>query len=387
MYQQSQAINQYQGFELGPIRPPSEAGSLLLRVTRNCPWNKCTFCGLYKGEKFSIRPVDHVIKDIDRVRYFVDEINRALSEASDTSNNLTALQIGLSASDRLAFHSAFNWMRGGMKSVFLQDANTLVLKPDDLVVILEHLRQVFPKVERVTSYARSHSIARISDENMIRLAAVGLNRIHVGMESGCNEVLDFIRKGVDKQTHILAGQKVKKAGIELSEYFMPGLGGESLSIENALESADAMNQIDPDFIRIRTLAIPEVIELHKEVETGHFKPLGEKKKAEELLLFLDHLQNIGSIIKSDHILNLFQDVDGNLPQDHAKITAPIRTFLAMPPQEQILYIVGRRTGIFTGIADLGDEVLREHAEKALIAHRVTLENVESWASEMMQRFI
>jgi hypothetical protein len=387
MYQQSQAINQYQGFELGPIRPPSEAGSLLLRVTRNCPWNKCTFCGLYKGEKFSIRPVDHVNKDIDRVRYFVDEINRALSEASDTSNNLTALQIGLSASDRLAFHSAFNWMRGGMKSVFLQDANTLVLKPDDLVVILEHLRQVFPKVERVTSYARSHSIARISDENMIRLAAVGLNRIHVGMESGCNEVLDFIRKGVDKQTHILAGQKVKKAGIELSEYFMPGLGGESLSIENALESADAMNQIDPDFIRIRTLAIPEVIELHKEVETGHFKPLGEKKKAEELLLFLDHLQNIGSIIKSDHILNLFQDVDGNLPQDHAKITAPIRTFLAMPPQEQILYIVGRRTGIFTGIADLGDEVLREHAEKALIAHRVTLENVESWASEMMQRFI
>ena len=196
MYQQSQAINQYQGFELGPIRPPSEAGSLLLRVTRNCPWNKCTFCGLYKGEKFSIRPVDHVNKDIDRVRYFVDEINRALSEASDTSNNLTALQIGLSASDRLAFHSAFNWMRGGMKSVFLQDANTLVLKPDDLVVILEHLRQVFPKVERVTSYARSHSIARISDENMIRLAAVGLNRIHVGMESGCNEVLDFIRKGV-----------------------------------------------------------------------------------------------------------------------------------------------------------------------------------------------
>ncbi|MGW8313182.1 MAG: radical SAM protein [Desulfuromonadales bacterium] len=387
MYLQSQKTNQYQGFELGPIRPPSEAGSLLLRVTRNCPWNKCTFCGLYKGEKFSIRPVDHVCKDIDRVRYFVDEINHALTGATDRRNNLTALQIGLSASDRLAFHSAFNWMRGGMKSVFLQDANTLILKPADLVAILEHLRQVFPQVERVTSYARSHSIARISDENMIRLAAVGLNRIHVGMESGCNEVLDFIRKGVDKQTHIFAGKKVKKAGIELSEYFMPGLGGENLSIENAVETADAMNQIDPDFIRIRTLAIPEVIELHKEVETGHFKPLGEKKKAEELLLFLDHLQNISSIIRSDHILNLFQDVDGKMPQDHAKITAPIRTFLAMPPQEQILYIVGRRTGVFTGIADIDDEVLRGHAEKALIAHQVTLENVEIWASEMMQRFI
>ena len=168
---------------------------------------------------------------------------------------------------------------------------------------------------------------------------------------------------------------------------MPGLGGEILSIENALESADAMNQINPDFIRIRTLAIPEVVELHKDVETGHFSPLGDKKTVEELLLFLDHLQNISSIIKSDHILNLFQDVEGILPQDHEKITAPIRTFLAMHPEEQMLYIVGRRTGIFTGIADLNNKVLREHAEKSLIAHQVTLQNVETWASEMAQRFI
>jgi hypothetical protein len=387
MHQQSQPTNQYLGFELGLIRPPSEAGSLLLRVTRNCPWNKCTFCGLYKAEKFSIRPVDHVCKDIDRIRYFVDEIYHAVNGASVTRNNLAVLQIGLSTSDQLAFHSALNWMRSGMKSVFLQDANTLVLKPNDLVSILEHLRQTFPQVERVTSYARSHSIARISDENMTHLAAVGLNRIHVGMESGCNEVLDFIMKGVDKQAHILAGQKVKKAGIELSEYFMPGLGGDRLSLENALESADAMNQINPDFIRIRTLAIPEVVELYKDVETGHFKPLGDKKTAEELLLFLDNLQNISSIIKSDHILNLFQDVNGTLPQDQEKMTAPIRVFLALHPKEQMLYIVGRRTGIFTCIADLDDGGLRGQAEKALIAHQVTLANVEIWASEMVQRFI
>jgi len=387
MNQHYQKNGEYHGFELGPIRPPSEADSLLLRVTRNCPWNQCTFCGLYKGAKFSLRSVDHVCKDIDRIRYFVDEINQAINRSSESRTNITALQVGLSTEDRMAFHSALTWMRGGMKSIFLQDANTLIIKPDDLVAILEHLRQTFPQVERVTSYARSHSIARISDQDMARFAAVGLNRIHVGMESACNEVLDFIRKGVDKQTHILAGQKVKKAGIELSEYFMPGLGGEKLSRENALESAEALNRIDPDFIRIRTLAIPGAVELHKDVEASRFKPLGDKMMAEELLLFLDNLQDIGSTVKSDHILNLFQEVEGRLPRDREKMTAPIKAFLNMQPQEQMLYMVGRRTGVFTRLADLDDSELREHAQKALVAHRVTLENVEIWAAEMRYRFI
>lgn len=191
MNQQNQNNGEYHGFELGPIRPPSEAGSLLLRVTRNCPWNKCTFCGLYKGQKFNIRPVDHVCKDIDRVRYFVDEIDQTIIGSAGIKSNITALQVGLSAEDQMAFHSTLTWKHHGMKSVFLQDANTLIIKPDDLVAILKHLRQTFPQVERVTSYARSHSIARISDGDMARLAAVGLNRIHVGMESACNEVLDM----------------------------------------------------------------------------------------------------------------------------------------------------------------------------------------------------
>jgi hypothetical protein len=383
----NQINENYHGFELGPIRPPSEAGSLLLRVTRNCPWNKCTFCGLYKGQQFSIRPADHVCKDIDRVRYFVDKINQAGNGVSATGNNLATLQGGAAAADQMAFHSALNWMRCGMKSVFLQDANTLIINPDDLVAILEHLRQTFPQVERVTAYARSHSIARISDSDMARLAAVGLNRIHVGMESACNEVLDMIRKGVDKQTHILAGQKVKKAGIELSEYFMPGLGGEKLSRENALESAAALSRIDPDFIRVRTLAIPEMIELHNDVKAGRFKPLGDKQKAEELLLFLDNLHDIGSIVKSDHILNLFQEVEGKLPQDHTAMTAPIRAFLNMQPREQMLFMVGRRTGIFSRLADLDDRMLRGHAERAVVAHQVTLENVETRTAEMTHRFI
>ena len=378
----------YEGFELGPIRPPSEAASLMLRVTRNCPWNKCKFCGLYRGEQFSIRPVEHVIRDINQVRYYIDQIKEAMQRPGDADHrHLSSLQMGLSPPEQMAFHSALNWVRSGMKSVFLQDANTLVIKPDDLVAILEYLRLVFPQVERVTSYARSHSIARISDADMARLAAAGLNRIHIGMESGADAVLDFIKKGVDKETHVVAGRKVKDAGIELSEYYMPGLGGKEYSSVNALQTADAMNRIDPDFIRIRTLAIPAGVDLYRDVQMGIFTPLNDQQMAAELLLFLDNLAGITSVVKSDHILNLFQEVEGHLPDDLERITEPIRTFMTIDPSEQLLYLVGRRTGIFSRLADLDDRVMRNHAEKALLAHRVTWDNVEAWTTEMMQRFI
>ena len=379
---------EYEGLELGPIRPPSEAQSLMLRITRNCPWNNCTFCGLYKGQKFSIRPVSHIIKDIDVIRYYVDEIQKIMAQSDGAEHRqYMNLVSGQPESDQMALHAALIWVQGGMQSIFLQDANTLIIKPDDLVEILNYVQKSFPNVERITSYARSHTIARISDDDMARIAVAGLNRIHIGMESACDEVLDFVKKGVDKKTHIIAGQKVKRAGIELSEYFMPGLGGVTLSRENALETADALNQINPDFIRIRTLGLPENIELYKDFQSGAFIKLGDVPMAEELLLLLDNLNGITSTVKSDHILNLFQEVEGRLPEDKERMTAPLRTFLAMPPEEQLIYMVGRRTGIFSKLEDLHDSELRNHAEKARTAHRVTLDNVDDFTLEMMKRFI
>ena len=379
---------EYEGFELGPIRPPSEAKSLMLRITRNCPWNSCTFCGLYKGQKFSIRPVSHIIKDIDVIRYYVDEIQKIMAQSDGAAHRqYMNLMAGQPESDRMALHAALIWAQGGMQSIFLQDANTLIIKPDDLVEILKHVQKAFPQVERITSYARSHTIARISDDDMARFAAAGLNRIHIGMESACDEVLDFVKKGVDKKTHIIAGQKVKRAGIELSEYFMPGLGGVTLSRKNALETADALNQINPDFIRIRTLGLPENVELYKDFQSGAFIKPGDVPMAEELLLLLDNLNGITSRVKSDHILNLFQEVEGRLPEDKERMTAPLRAFLAMPPEEQLIYMVGRRTGIFSKLEDLHDSELRNHAEKARTAHQVTLDNVDDFTLEMMKQFI
>jgi hypothetical protein len=378
----------YKGFEVGPIRPPSEADSLLLRITRNCPWNKCKFCGLYKSKKFSIRPVEHVIKDIDLVKRFLDEIIDTLDlPGEERSRMLNELQAPLNENEWMAFHSALQWVRGGMKSIFLQDANSLIMKSDHLVELLEYMRKSFPQVERITSYARSSSIVKISDENMFRIAKAGLNRIHIGMESASKEVLDFVKKGVDKETHITAGQKVKRAGIELSEYFMPGLGGERLSKENALETADVLNKINPDFIRIRTLAIPEEIELYKDCLVGAFMKMGDLETARELLMFLEHLDGITSTVKSDHILNLFEEVEGKLPEDKQGMTAPIKKFLSMESERQVLYMIGRRAGVFRRLSDMCDPVRLRHAKNTLNAHNVNADNVDEFTAQMMRRFI
>lgn len=381
-------IAPYNGFEQGPIRPPSEASSLLIRITRNCPWNRCTFCGIYKDSTFSLRPVEHVLRDIDSVRFYVDAIIAARKTGEPFSQDqlLDSCPKG-GKSDLLALHAASSFLANGMESIFLQDGNSLIIKPVDIIRILRHLQETFPKVQRVTSYARSHTIARISDDHLSRMAKAGLNRIHIGMESGSDNILKRVKKGSDKATQITAGQKIKKAGIELSEYFMPGLGGKAVSQENAIETADALNQINPDFIRLRTLALPASAPLTVEYEQGNFEKMGEVNTARELLLWLEELNGITSTIRSDHVLNLFPEVDGVLPHDKEKMMQPIRDFLALPPKEQMLFCIGRRTHRMARFSDLSDPVLREKTQKICSDFGATTTNFDAIIDSIMQRFI
>jgi len=376
-------ITPYNGFEQGPIRPPSEAESLLIRITRNCPWNRCTFCPVYKGAKFSLRPVQHVLQDIDAVRACVDTIVAGRKNGSRYYGDFRKNGVA----DETALHAAYHFVAGGMKSIFLQDGNSLIIKPEDLITILRHLSRVFPGVERITSYARSHTIARISDENMGRIAAAGLNRIHIGMESGSDTVLQRVKKGVDKQTHVLAGQKVKRAGMELSEYIMPGLGGKALSAEHARESADALNQINPDFIRLRTLALPASAPLTEEYAAGGFDKMGEVDTAKELLLFLESLHGITSTVKSDHILNLFADVNGVLPGDRDRMIAPVRRFLELSETDQVIFCIGRRTHRLSGIEDLENPALYDSVKQLCDQFGATMENMDAITQEIARRFI
>jgi len=372
-----QPAEPYSGFEQGPIRPPSESNSLLIRVTRNCPWNRCTFCGLYKGEQFSRRPVAHVQRDIDLVKRFVDALQRTGSVSPQ----------GLDWNEQMALYAARNWLMGGATSVFLQDSNSLIIKPQDLVSILAYLRSLFPQIERITSYARSHTIARMDDADLAVIAAAGLNRIHIGLESGCDAVLARVKKGADAKVHLRAGLKVRGAGIELSEYYMPGLGGRELSTQHATESAAVLNRINPDFIRIRTLALPEQLELSQEQAQGRFSKLGDRETAIELRLFLQSLEGITSRIKSDHILNLFEEIDGRLPEDKPQMLSVIDRFLDLDPEEQVLYQIGRRTGVFRQLSDLLHPSLRRQALGYVEQWMVSPENVDQVCDQLMKGFI
>ncbi len=367
----------YQGFEQGPIRPPSEATSLLIRVTRNCPWNKCTFCSVYKGAKFSIRPVEDVKNDIDIVHKHLDKFLKL----SDHQGMLYREDVGQLASDIdpgeiEAFNSALNWYASGMESIFLQDANSLVIKSDYLVDILNHIKKRFQWEKRITSYARSHSLARIKKENFIKIKEAGLNRIHVGLETGSDKLLKLVNKGSTKEQHITAGRNVIEAGIELSEYVMPGLGGEHLSELHARETADALNQINPHFIRLRTLVIPNGYPLYGKQPEIPFVRSTDLKIAGEILLFIKNLKGITSTLKSDHMNNLLQKVEGTFPGNKEHMIGVIQEFLDMEPKEQTFFQIGRRFGFLYQPSDLQKEHLLAKAQEICRQLNVTPENVD-----------
>lgn len=381
-------MKNYEGFEVGAIRPPSESDSLLLRVTRNCPWNNCKFCTLYKGTKFSIRSKEHVFRDIDMIRKCIDtfeEIGKV--DKKEGQKMLAQLQASLDKKDYWALHSALRWYNGGMESIFLQDANSMVIKPDDMVDILNYINKNFPNVKRITSYARSQTVARISDEDLARISDAGLNRIHIGMESGADEVLEAVKKGVDKETHILAGQKIKKTNMQLSEYYMPGLGGNEFSDKNAIETADAINKINPDFIRLRTSAVKDDSQLSEDYKNGTFTRTNDTKMVEEILLFVKNLEGITSTLKSDHILNLIPEVEGKFPEDKDKILSALVWYLKLSSKDKMIFRIGRRTGHFESMNDLYDEVKKLNVIEIIKSNKINEENVDIIVDELMKRFI
>jgi hypothetical protein len=380
---------EYTGTEIGPIRPPSEASSLMLRVTRNCPWNKCRFCSLYKGTQFSIRKRSHVIEDIDAVASFVYKIAgiEQLSGAARTAAISSFNDESASEENRMAAESALHFWQGGLSSVFLQDANSLLTKTDDLLAILTHLREKFPSVKRITTYARSKTVISKGADDLARLRAAGLDRIHIGMESGADNVLSFMDKGAQKADHIEAGQLVKAAGIELSEYFILGLGGLEMSRDNALETADALSRIDPDFIRIRTLSIPGRLPLAEDVRKGVFTPINDVQGAEELLLMLTHLDAHSYLINNDHILNLLPEASGRLPDEKSRMIAVIEWFLSLPEELQMIYRVGRRAGQINSRADLESPSLRAWAASLIEAEGINRGNIDAEISKTMRRFV
>jgi hypothetical protein len=313
-------------FEQGPIRPPSEARSLLVRVNRSCPWNRCAFCPVYKGIPFSLRGADEVIADLDAMR------------------------------DRLGDRYS---------TAFLQDADPLSTRPADLQRILEALRERFPSVQRVTAYARSRSLARLGLAQLQALRSAGLDRVHVGLETGCDAVLALVDKGARREQQIRGCSAAVAAGLELCVYVMPGLGGEEHSLAHADDTASAIAAIGPQFVRLRsTVAVPGT-PLHGLWDQGRWTPLGELATLAELRRLLLRLEGVHTRLESDHVLNLLMELRGDLPRELPALLGLLDAFLARPLRQQQRYALARRAGWCMSLVHYEHLGLEAQAEAAL----------------------
>lgn len=195
-----------------------------------------------------------------------------------------------------------SWALSGCKTVFIQDADSLIMRTDQFVEGLKYLKSKFPTIERVTSYARSKTLYRKTMEELKEIRRAGLVRLHVGLESGDDEVLSSVNKGVTSQEHIEAGLKAKDAGFEVSEYVMPGLGGADRWREHAINTAKVLNEINPHYIRVRSL-VPRVgTPLYDDYVEGKFKLLSPHGYLKEIKLFVENL-NVDSKLCFDHFCN------------------------------------------------------------------------------------
>jgi hypothetical protein len=370
--------------ELGPIRPPSEASSLLLRVTRNCSWNRCKFCHIYKGKRFELRPVADIKQEILAVKAIQDRLNEAAAKAGGVE--AAAVSILNNPLSETHFNVAL-WLYHGGTSAFLQDANTLIMPTPDLVEVIKFLKKTLPTITRITSYGRSKTAAKKKLEELKALHEAGLDRLHIGLESGYDPILEYMDKGVTAAAHIVGGKKIVESGISLSEYVLLGLGGKKMWREHATETARVLNEIQgADFIRARTLTIKEGMPLYDEVKSGQFiRATDEEIVAEEKLL----IENLDckSYFISDHITNLLQEIEGQLPEDKDKMLAVIDRFQSLSAEERQNFRLGRRIGIYASLDDLGDPGKHGLVEQAVAKVAKDGKVDEEILYSLMERFI
>jgi radical SAM superfamily enzyme YgiQ (UPF0313 family) len=264
-------------------RPPSEAESLLIQATVGCPHNKCTFCMVYKkGPAYRVRPVKEICEDIEEARRVYGD---------------------------------------GVRSLFFPAGNTIAMPTEYLSAVCRFAAEKFPGLQRITVYGSSQFVARKGAGGLRSLKEAGLTRIHVGLESGDDEILKRVKKGTTASEQIVAGRMAMEAGIELSEYVILGLGGAERTRAHALATAEAINAIEPDFVRLRTL-VPKIntLLLH-EVEKGRFRLLSPHQLLRETRLLLENIA-CRTFLASDHYTN-YLNLSGRLPEDKQRLLVEI----------------------------------------------------------------
>lgn len=383
-----------QPFEICSIRPPTENYSLTFRLTRNCYWNKCAFCPVYKcGAKFSRRSVEEVQEDIKRAKHIDDflfeqgvgypvyseadfyklqgilqKVQQQRWEAgiidnesdsdSDSNDGIDAITID---DERMqwfmqwfvekptlsqCFEHIVQWRIGGGKTCFLGDADGLIVQARDYEKVLSLIKQNFPTLERFTIYGRTKTARKKEFKELTLLQKAGLHRVHFGLESGSDEVLKLVRKGEDSRDHIEGCIKVKEAGLSVSVYIMPGLGGKRLSSTHALETARVINAIQPDFVRLRTLSVFPYTPLWDMVKTGQFESCSDDEIVDEIEMLITAI-DVPVMLYSDSATNLLP-LNGKLPQDKSALLSIISDYKSKDYIQRLQYRLQSRLESFVG---------------------------------------
>lgn len=317
-------------YEQPPYRPPTEGYSLLVRATRNCSWNRCEFCCMYQGTKLEIRPVEDVKNDISAMKMAADEIkDLALKEGYGDRIGMVARANGI------------HWLNDGVvKHAFIADSNSVIMKSEDLAEIIRFLYETFPTLERVTSYARAKTLVKKSMEDLQLLREAGLNRLHVGLETGDEELLKIIQKGATPDEMILGGKKALQAGFELSEYVMPGLGGQEKWEQHACGTARVLNEINPHFIRLRTLFTVPGTPLAERYERGEFSQQTIEGLLKEVRLMIEELTVSADFVVSDHIANRYMwGIDGKPSLDKKRMLKAVDSLITAAKESHEKYPV------------------------------------------------
>ena len=268
----------FDDYDTPVFRPPSEADSFILRVTRGCAHNSCTYCNMYRGVKFEKLSDEQIMRQI-AIAYSVD--------------------------------------RDGVRKVFLADGDALVLPTERLLKILSTLKKYFPNLEKVSSYAAPGDILRKSVDELKQLREAGLQLLYYGMESGDSQTLKDIRKGVNGEQSIEVGKRVRAAGMDLSIMIILGIAGVPGSERHALATAHAINEIKPNYLSALSLMLYRGSELKDQFERGEFTPLPPYGLMEELKVIVEHLdlpETEHMVFRSNHVSNYIR-LAATLPRD------------------------------------------------------------------------
>lgn len=266
-------------YEGDVYRPPSEANSLIVQLTIGCARNTCTFCTMYKKKTFRVRPLNDVIADLEEVSgtypYDVDR-------------------------------------------VFLADGDALVVKNQDIITILDKIYELFPRCERVTMYGAAQDVLMKSHEELVELRKHGLEMVYIGAESGSDEILVDIKKGVTSAEVIEACLRLKGAGLKVSMTLITGIGGRPKTREHAIMSAKLVTATKPDYLGLLTLHLEAGTPLAQDYLEGRFEILSPIEYLQEQKLFLESVDSEGTVLRSNHVSN-YVALAGVLNRDRQKM--------------------------------------------------------------------